>query len=136
MGEALAIKEAYGNSSILVMNAKTGYSRCVLPGITVPASEVEKQEDERVKSLILELRKRRGLPEEKMTSGAEESQDDDDKQMSTDNEPGSFRSKIPNFLREEAEKLAQMEVTKTISDFGAYLAEPVFALGDQEGRKY
>ena len=43
------------------------------------------------------------------------------------------RSKIPNSLREEV--MNQRGGAKTISENRADLADPVFALGEQEGRK-
>ena len=46
VAEAIAIKEAYGDSSRLVLNAKTEYSRCVLPGVTSQPTEEEKEQEE------------------------------------------------------------------------------------------
>ena len=57
------IKEAYGNPKVTVLNAKTEYSRCVLPGVSIQATEEDKKEDERMKAIILGIRKGRGLPE-------------------------------------------------------------------------
>ena len=63
VAEALAIKEAYGDGGRRVLNAKTEYSRCVLPGVTPEASEEDKEQDEVVHRMIKELRKRKGMPE-------------------------------------------------------------------------
>ena len=63
VAEALAIKEAYGNGGRRVLNAKTEYSRCVLPGVTPEASDEDKEQDAIVQRLIKDLRMRKGLPE-------------------------------------------------------------------------
>ena len=44
VAEAIAIKEAYGDSTRLVLNAKTEYSRCVLPGISPQPTDEEKEQ--------------------------------------------------------------------------------------------
>ena len=72
IAEALGIKEAYGDDKKLVLNAKTEYSRCVLPGITPVVTEEEKEQEEAVKKRIGVLRRMRGLQEDdEPTVGAE-----------------------------------------------------------------
>ena len=56
VGEAIQIKKAIDTPGVKVMNAKTEYSRCVLPGITPVTSEEDIKEDDRVNNLIFQLR--------------------------------------------------------------------------------
>ena len=63
VAEALGIKAAYGDKERVVLNAKTEYSKCVLPGVTPVASEEDKEQDEAVQKLIKDLRRKKGLPE-------------------------------------------------------------------------
>ena len=57
---------------MIVLNAKTDYSRCVFLEVHIHPTEEEKSEKDRLKSLILELKRKKGLPKE----GEEENHDD------------------------------------------------------------
>ena len=56
ISEALEIKQAMDTPGTIVMNAKTEYSRCVLPGITPSPTEEEKKEDDRIRDQIKTLK--------------------------------------------------------------------------------
>ena len=85
VAEALAIKEAYGDSGRVVLNAKTEYSRCVLPGITPAASEEDKEQEEAVQRLIKDIRRKKGLPD-KEEADREEQNPEGDQQVA---DPGA-----------------------------------------------
>ena len=59
VGEAIEIKKAMDTPGVLLMNAKTEYSRCVLPGISPVPSKEDEKEDNKVKDLIAILRKQK-----------------------------------------------------------------------------
>ena len=55
VGEAIEIKKAWDTPGVNLMNAKTEYSRCVLPGNMPVATKEDEKEDDKVKGIILEL---------------------------------------------------------------------------------
>ena len=57
--EALNIKKALDTEGVILMNANTEFTKCVLPGITPAPTEQEKQEDEDIRNLIRNLKRNR-----------------------------------------------------------------------------
>ena len=55
-------------SATILMNAKTEYSRCVLPGISPAPTNEEKKEDDRIKELIRVLKLRKEAAEKQTGS--------------------------------------------------------------------
>ena len=53
--EALNIKNALAQKDLILMNAKTEFSRCVLPGITPTPTEQEQEFDEKIRRDIKRL---------------------------------------------------------------------------------
>ena len=72
VSEAIEIKKAYGDGTRLVLNAKTEYSRCVLPGITPQPTEEEKEQEEAVQKRIRDLRRKKGLPDKEESHDTQE----------------------------------------------------------------
>ena len=65
VSEAINIKNAMDTEGLVLMNAKTEYTRCVLPGITPQATEQEKKEDNKVRADIMVLRELRDKARER-----------------------------------------------------------------------
>ena len=56
IAKALNIKNALGVKDLLLLNAKTEFTKCVLPGITPSPTEEEKQMGEEVRRKIRTLK--------------------------------------------------------------------------------
>ena len=61
VAEAINIKKVMEQKEVILMNAKTEYSRCILPGITPIASEEDKAQEDRVKKQIKDLKRAKTL---------------------------------------------------------------------------
>ena len=56
IAETLKIKNALADKEVILMNAKTEFSRCVLPGITPTPTEQEKEFDKKIRKDIRRLK--------------------------------------------------------------------------------